>query len=91
VHLFGRVASSAVFELGSSLGIPVVEDAAQALGATSTLGAAGALGTFGCFSFFPTKNLGALGDGGLVTTNDPALAERARSCEGRAHARSTST
>ena len=78
VHLFGRVVSSAVFELGSSLGIPVIEDAAQALGATSERGAAGALGALACFSFFPTKNLGALGDGGLVTTNDPALAERAR-------------
>lgn len=83
VHLFGRVASSAVFELGSSLGIPVIEDAAQALGATSERGSAGALGTLGCFSFFPTKNLGALGDGGLVTTNDPALAERVRLLRGQ--------
>lgn len=83
VHLFGRVASSAVFELGSSLGIPVIEDAAQALGATSERGRAGALGVFGCFSFFPTKNLGALGDGGLVTTDDAALAERARLLRGQ--------
>jgi dTDP-4-amino-4,6-dideoxygalactose transaminase/acetyltransferase-like isoleucine patch superfamily enzyme len=78
VHLFGRPASPEVFALARSLGVPVVEDAAQALGARSPEGAVGALGALGCFSFFPTKNLGALGDGGLVTTDDPALAERAR-------------
>jgi dTDP-4-amino-4,6-dideoxygalactose transaminase/acetyltransferase-like isoleucine patch superfamily enzyme len=78
VHLFGRPCSLELFDLASSLGIPVVEDAAQALGATTARGPVGSLGTLACFSFFPTKNLGALGDGGLVTTNDDQLAERVR-------------
>ncbi len=78
VHLFGRPCSLDLFDLAASKGIPVVEDAAQALGATTSRGAVGALGTLGCFSFFPTKNLGALGDGGLVTTNDDQLADRVR-------------
>lgn len=78
VHLFGRPCSLELFDLAASKGIPIVEDAAQALGATTARGPVGSLGTLGCFSFFPTKNLGALGDGGLVTTNDDQLAERVR-------------
>jgi dTDP-4-amino-4,6-dideoxygalactose transaminase len=59
-------------------GIPVIEDAAQALGAKDKGRQAGTMGTLGTFSFFPTKNLGALGEGGLVTTSDAALAEKIR-------------
>ncbi len=58
--------------------LPIIEDAAQAIGADHGGVRAGALGTVGCFSFFPSKNLGALGDGGLVTCMDDALAERLR-------------
>jgi len=74
VHLFGRPAR--LDELPAS--IPVVEDAAQAFGATLGGRRVGALGVAGTFSFFPTKNLFGLGDGGLVTTNDAALAEGVR-------------
>jgi len=83
VHLFGQVADMrALRALGERHGIPLIEDAAQALGATLHEQRAGALGDIGCFSFFPTKNLGAFGDGGLVTTNHDALAELARSLRG---------
>lgn len=79
VHLFGQCADMGpIGELAGRHGIPVVEDAAQALGADLGGRAAGTLGQMGCFSFFPSKNLGALGDAGLVTTNDPDLAERLR-------------
>lgn len=79
VHLFGQMALLGELEaLAKAYGLPIVEDAAQAIGARSPQGLAGGVGTLGCFSFFPTKNLGALGDGGLVTTNDDALAERVR-------------
>ena len=54
-------------------GIPVVEDAAQAIGSQYKGRPAGSLGAMGCFSFFPSKNLGGAGDGGMVTTNDPGL------------------
>jgi dTDP-4-amino-4,6-dideoxygalactose transaminase len=78
VHLFGRTCDPEVFAIAEAHGVPVVEDAAQALFASNARGSAGTLGALGCFSFFPTKNLGALGDGGLVVTHDTALAERVR-------------
>jgi len=78
VHLFGRPVDLRIFELAKTHGIAVVEDAAQAICAKTPSGAVGALGTMGCFSFFPTKNLGALGDGGLLTMSDPEMAQRAR-------------
>ncbi len=82
VHLFGRCAD--IDALRAITPLPIVEDAAQAFGAKDALGrSAGAIGEMGCFSFFPTKNLGGFGDGGLVTTGDDALAARLRTL--RAH------
>ncbi|WP_027004923.1 DegT/DnrJ/EryC1/StrS family aminotransferase [Conexibacter woesei] len=75
VHLFGNVAPVAEIE---ALGVPVLEDAAQAAGSTSPAGRPGALGTIATFSFYPSKNLGAMGDGGAITCRDAALAERVR-------------
>jgi dTDP-3-amino-3,4,6-trideoxy-alpha-D-glucose transaminase len=75
VHLFGNVAPVGEIE---ALGVPVLEDAAQAAGSSSERGRPGALGTAATFSFFPSKNLGAFGDAGIVTTDDTALAERVR-------------
>src|SRR3954449_3000557 len=75
VHLFGNVAPVAEIE---ALGVPVVEDAAQAIGSRSSAGRAGALGTAATLSFFPSKNLGAFGDGGAVITRDDEVAERVR-------------
>ena len=75
VHLFGNVAPVAEIE---ALGVPVLEDAAQAAGSTSTAGRPGALGIAATFSFFPSKNLGCFGDGGIITTSDEQIAERAR-------------
>lgn len=79
VHLFGQAAD---LDALAAFGIPVVEDAAQAIGATWRGTRVGGLGKLGCFSFFPTKNLGAFGDGGLVVTNDDASAALARSLRG---------
>jgi dTDP-4-amino-4,6-dideoxygalactose transaminase len=67
-----------LLELGRRAGVPILEDAAQAIGATYKDRTAGTIGTAGCFSFFPSKNLGAFGDAGLVTTNDDALAREVR-------------
>src|SRR4051812_27049127 len=75
VHLFGNVAPVREIE---ALGVPVLEDAAQAAGSLGPDGRPGALGTAATFSFFPSKNLGAFGDGGAVTTTDPEIAERVR-------------
>ena len=77
VHLFGLAADlTPVLEVAKANGLTVIEDAAQAVGATYDGQFVGNIGHFGCFSFFPSKNLGGAGDGGLVTTQDPAIAER---------------
>jgi len=79
VHLFGLCADlDPLMDVASRAGIPVVEDAAQAIGASYRGRSAGGIGACGCFSFFPSKNLGAFGDAGLLTTNDDASAARAR-------------
>jgi dTDP-4-amino-4,6-dideoxygalactose transaminase len=79
VHLFGLSADlRPIVDAASARGIPVIEDAAQAIGGTYEALPLGGIGALGCFSFFPSKNLGAFGDAGLLTTNDDALAKRAR-------------
>src|SRR5262249_46603879 len=79
LHLYGLTADmDPLVDVARRAGVPLVEDAAQAIGATYKSRPAGAVGAFGCFSFFPSKNLGAFGDAGLVTTNDDQLANRAR-------------
>lgn len=78
-HLYGQLAEiETIAAICKPLGIPVIEDCAQAHGASRDGRAAGSFGAAGCFSFYPTKNLGALGDGGAVTTGDGAIAERLR-------------
>jgi dTDP-4-amino-4,6-dideoxygalactose transaminase len=81
VDLFGQMADMAAFEaLGRELGVPVVADAAQSVGARDPSGRpAGSAGTVGCFSLYPTKNLGAFGDAGVIVTADRELADRLRS------------
>jgi dTDP-4-amino-4,6-dideoxygalactose transaminase len=77
VHLYGRPAAMReILDVAAPAGISVVEDAAQAHGAKYRGARAGSLGTAGCFSFYPTKNLGAFGDAGIVTTDDEGLAAR---------------
>lgn len=79
-HLYGRAARvDAVRELCAPLGIAVLEDCAQAIGARTSEGVVGSLGDVATFSFYPTKNLGAIGDGGAVTTGSEAIADGARS------------
>ena len=79
VHLFGLAADlDAILKLAERHRLAVIEDAAQAIGARYDGRPAGNMGTLGCFSFFPSKNLGGAGDGGLVTTNDVGLADRLR-------------
>ncbi|MFA6497952.1 MAG: DegT/DnrJ/EryC1/StrS family aminotransferase [Desulfurivibrionaceae bacterium] len=87
VHLYGQCADMvAILALARKYDLPVVEDAAQAIGAVYPMKnggntvwhRAGSMGEVGCFSFFPSKNLGGIGDGGLITCNDPELAERIR-------------
>lgn len=75
VHLFGNVAPVAEIE---ALGVPVLEDAAQSAGSRTAHGRPGTLGTAATFSFFPSKNLGCFGDGGMIVTNDERLAEEVR-------------
>jgi dTDP-4-amino-4,6-dideoxygalactose transaminase len=79
VHLYGQAADLApLLDIARRYGLRLIEDCAQAHGAMYQGRRVGAIGDVGCFSFYPTKNLGAYGDGGLIVTNDPALAERAR-------------
>lgn len=79
VHLFGQCADmDRIMAIGDAAGIAVVEDAAQAIGAEWRGQRAGGIGALGCFSFYPTKNLGGFGDGGLITTNDGAWAAKLR-------------
>jgi dTDP-4-amino-4,6-dideoxygalactose transaminase len=79
VHLFGQCADmDAVCGLAKEKNLLIIEDAAQAIGATYRGRQAGTMGDFGCYSFFPSKNLGGLGDGGLLVTDDDALAAKAR-------------
>lgn len=77
IHLFGGCADmDPLMDLARSKGIPVIEDAAQSIGSEYKGHRAGTIGDIACFSFFPSKNLGGYGDGGMLTTRDPALAER---------------
>ena len=79
VHLYGLSADmDPILDIARRAGVAVIEDAAQAIGTRYKGRVVGGIGTLGCFSFFPSKNLGAFGDGGLVTTNDDDLAHRAR-------------
>lgn len=86
VHLFGLPADmDRIRALAARRGLKVIEDAAQAIGASVEGRKVGSLGDLGCFSFYPTKNLGAAGDGGLVTTDDDALASRVRALREHGH------
>ncbi len=77
VHLFGQCADmTAIGQIANRHGLPVIEDACQAIGAEWDGRRAGSLGEIGCFSFYPTKNLGGFGDGGMLTARDAQLAER---------------
>jgi dTDP-4-amino-4,6-dideoxygalactose transaminase len=79
VHLFGQCADMGpVMDVAAEKGLAVVEDAAQSVGATWRGRKAGSIGTTGCFSFYPTKNLGAYGDGGMIVTSDADVADRLR-------------
>jgi len=79
VHLFGQCCDmEPVMEIARENNLHVIEDAAQSLGASYRGKQAGGIGSIGCFSFYPTKNLGGFGDGGMLTTNDPELADRLR-------------
>jgi dTDP-4-amino-4,6-dideoxygalactose transaminase len=83
VHLFGQCAPMGpILKLAQGLHIPVIEDAAQAMGAKVDGRQAGSMGLMGCFSFFPTKNLGGFGDGGMVVTSDAALGEKLKVLRG---------
>jgi dTDP-4-amino-4,6-dideoxygalactose transaminase len=83
VHLFGLAADmNEIQQIASEYSLSVIEDAAQAIGARYEGRAVGSLGLLGCFSFFPSKNLGGAGDGGMVTTNDGVLADRLRGLRG---------
>src|SRR3989454_1668738 len=79
VHLYGQMADmDAVMAISEKHGLVVIEDAAQAIGAESKGRRAGSIGHYGCFSFFPSKNLGGAGDGGMIVTNDAERAEKLR-------------
>lgn len=77
VHIFGQCAEmEPLWRMSAAHDIPIIEDSAQAIGAEYRGRRTGVLGTIGCFSFFPTKNLGGAGDGGIMTTDDPDIAAR---------------
>ena len=82
VHLYGQCADmESIISIAQEYNLPIIEDAAQAIGseyqfANQSIKRAGSMGQYGCFSFFPSKNLGAFGDGGIVTTNDRELYQR---------------
>ena len=77
VHIYGQCADmDALLEIANKRGVPLIEDAAQAIGAEDRGRRAGSVGTIGCYSFYPSKNLGGAGDGGMVVTSDPQHAER---------------
>ncbi|MGB0909832.1 MAG: DegT/DnrJ/EryC1/StrS family aminotransferase [Nitrospirales bacterium] len=79
VHLFGQCADmERIAQIATPRGIPIIEDACQAIGAARNGVRAGGFGSTGCFSFFPSKNLGGFGDGGVVTTHDPEVANQLR-------------
>ena len=79
VHLYGQCAGmDPILDFAKRYNLVVIEDAAQAIGAEYNGKRAGSMGSFGCFSFFPSKNLGAFGEGGIVTMNDEALSEKVR-------------
>jgi dTDP-4-amino-4,6-dideoxygalactose transaminase len=83
VHLYGQMADmDAVMRVANEHGLVVIEDAAQAIGAEYKGHRAGSIGHYGCFSFFPSKNLGCAGDGGMVVTNDTQRAEKLRILRG---------
>jgi dTDP-4-amino-4,6-dideoxygalactose transaminase len=83
VHLFGQVADmDPIMNLAQEHGLVVIEDAAQAIGAEYKGRRAGSIGHYGCFSFFPSKNLGAIGDAGMIVTNDAERAEKLRVLRG---------
>ncbi len=83
VHLFGQMADmDPIMEIARRHGLYVIEDAAQAIGAEYKGRRAGSIGHLGCFSFFPSKNLGGFGDGGMVTTNAPDLADKVKLLRG---------
>ena len=83
VHLFGLPAQmSAVMRIAEEYNLPVIEDAAQAIGACYAGKFAGTIGAVGCFSFFPSKNLGGAGDGGLLTVNDAAVSRPTKNIAG---------
>lgn len=79
VHLFGQCADmDPIMELAKRFNIRIIEDCAQSIGATYNRRGSGSIGDVGCFSFYPTKNLGGMGDGGIMTTNDSDIADRLR-------------
>ena len=83
VHLFGQMAEmDPIMGLAEKHGLVVIEDAAQAIGAEYNGRRAGSIGHYGCFSFFPSKNLGAIGDAGMIVTNDPERAEKLKVLRG---------
>lgn len=77
VHMYGQCADmEPLLEISGKSGLPIIEDSAQAIGAEDRGRRAGSMGKIGCLSFYPSKNLGGAGDGGMMTTNDPAIAGR---------------